>query len=98
MNLKVCFKPAKSTVDTRDMLRKVYGGITAMNANSCKGVKTYLLARVRRIGPEYAASGSSYPLHDDSPQHSILIVKQFLASREIVYAPLICRTHLILFQ
>jgi hypothetical protein len=38
-----------------------------------------LIARVRRVEPEFQESGSWYLLHDNAPAHSSGVVSEFLA-------------------
>jgi hypothetical protein len=44
-----------------------------------------LIARVRRVMPEFQESGSCYFLHDDAAAHSSGVVSEFLAKQEIPF-------------
>lgn len=55
-----------------------------VNAVFYKGVMERLLARIRRVRPQFHESGDWFLLHDNAPSHSSILVKQYLAKRQVV--------------
>lgn len=54
-----------------------------LNAAFYKEVIQRLLARIRRVRPEFYQTGDWFLLQDNAPSHSSILVNQFLAKRQV---------------
>ena len=56
---------------------------STVNGQYYLGVMQHLLARIRRVRPQYKARGSCSLLHDNAPAHKCIFVRNFLASKSV---------------